>query len=81
MVGVIDKVENSLEISANLDNVLIALGQSNNFETGWVGCSIYQETIHKKYDGAPPPINLKNEKKVIEILLKLNEQKLLTTCS
>ena len=78
MVGVIDKVENSLEISAKLDNVLIALGQSNNFETGWVGCSIYQETVHKKYDGAPPPINLKNEKKVIEILLKLNEQKLLT---
>ena len=78
MVGVIDKVENSLEISAKLDNVLIVLGQSNNFETGWVGCSIYQETVYKKYEGAPPPINLKNEKKVIEILLKLNEQKLLT---
>ena len=78
MVGAIDEVENSLEISAKLDNVLIVLGQSHNFETGWIGCSIYQEIINKKYDGAPPPINLEDEKKVIEILLKLNEQKLLT---
>ena len=78
MVGAIDEVENSLEISAKLDNVLIVLGQSDNFEAGWVGCSIYQEIINKKYDGAPPPINLEDEKKVIEILLKLNEQKLLT---
>ena len=77
MVGAIDEVENSLEISAKLDNVLIVLGQSHNFETGWIGCSIYQEIINKKYDGAPPPINLEDEKKVIEILLKLNEQKLL----
>ena len=78
MVGTIDEVENSLEINAKLDNVLIVLGQSHNFEKGWIGCSIYQKIINKKYDGAPPPINLEDEKKVIEILLKLNEQKLLT---
>ena len=78
MVGAINEVENSLKISAEPDNVLIALGQSENFKAGWVGCSIYQEIINKKYDGAPPPINLENEKKIIEIILKLNEQKLLT---
>ena len=47
MVGAIDEVENSLKISAKLDNVLIALGQSENFKAGWVGCSIYQEIINK----------------------------------
>ncbi len=78
MIGAMEEVENALEISAKLDNVLIILGQNDNFESGWVGCSIYQEIINKKYDGAPPSINLEDEKKVIEILLKLNKQKLLT---
>ena len=41
MVGAIDEVENSLEISAKLDNVLIVLGQSHNFESLKIRC--YQD--------------------------------------
>ena len=44
MVGAIDEVENSLKISAEPDNVLIALGQSENFKAGWVGCSTVSYT-------------------------------------
>ncbi len=78
MVGVIDEVENCLEMNAKENNTLVILGQSENFTEGWVGCSIYQEIENKIIDGAPPPVDLEKEKKIIEILLKLHTKKLLT---
>ena len=54
------------------------LGQSEEFVEGWISSSIYQEIIINEFDGAPPPINLANEKKVIDIILTLNEERLLT---
>ena len=78
MVGVIDEVENCLEINAQDDNTLIVLGQSKNLIEGWIGCSVYQEITNNKIDTAPPPVYLENEKKIIDILLKLNNKKLLT---
>jgi len=78
MVGIIENIENSLEINAKEGNTLLVLGQSEDFIEGWIGSSIYQEIIHDEFDGAPPPINLQNEKAIIDILLNLNEQKLLS---
>ncbi len=78
MVGVIDEVENCLEMNAKEDNTLLILGQSENFTEGWIGCSIYQEIENKKIDAAPPPVNLEKEKKIIDILLQLHTKNLLT---
>ena len=78
MVGVIDEIENCLEMNAKKDNTLIVLGQSENLTEGWIGCSVYQEVTKNVIDAAPPPVNLKHEKKVIDILLKLNDKKLVT---
>ena len=78
MVGVIDEIENCLEMNAQKDNTLIILGQSENLTEGWIGCSVYQEVTKNVIDAAPPPVNLKHEKKVIDILLKLNDKKLVT---
>ena len=45
------------------------------FNTGMTG---YQEIISDNLDGAPPPIDLKTEKKIIETIMTLNNNKLLT---
>ena len=78
MVGIINKVENYLGVNSEEENTLIVLGQSEEFVEGWISSSIYQEIIINEFDGAPPPINLANEKKVIDIILTLNEERLLT---
>ena len=78
MVGIINKVENYLGVNSEEENTLIVLGQSEQFVEGWISSSIYQEIIINEFDGAPPPINLANEKKVIDIILTLNEERLLT---
>jgi len=78
MVGIIDEVEKSLGSDANFENTLLILGQDKDFYEGWVGCSLYQEIMDNTTDGAPPPIDLKQEKQVIDILLTLNSQNLLT---
>jgi len=78
MVGIINKVENCLGVNSEEGNTLLVLGQSEEFVEGWISSSIYQEIINNEFDGAPPPINLENEKKIIDIILKLNEEKLLT---
>ena len=78
MVGVIDEVENCLEINAKEDNTLLVLGQSEDFTEGWIGCSVYQEIENKIIDAAPPPVNLEKEKKIIDILLQLHTKNLLT---
>ena len=78
MVGIIDEVETCLGISAENNNTLIILGQKQNFTEGWLGCSLYQEIISDDLDGAPPPIDLKTEKQIIETIMTLNNNKLLT---
>ena len=78
MVGIINKVENYLGVNSEEENTLIVLGQSEEFVEGWISSSIYQEIIINEFDGAPPPINLANEKKVIDIILTLNDERLLT---
>ena len=78
MVGIINKVENYLGVTSEEENTLIVLGQSEQFVEGWISSSIYQEIINNEFDGAPPPINLANEKKVIDIILTLNEERLLS---
>ena len=78
MVGIIDEVESCLGISAGNNNTLIILGQKQNFTEGWLGCSLYQEIIIDDFDGAPPPIDLRTEKQIIETIMTLNNNKLLT---
>ena len=78
MVGIINKVENCLGVNSEEGNTLLVLGQSEEFVEGWISSSVYQEIINNEFDGAPPPINLENEKEIIDIILKLNEEKLIT---
>ena len=78
MVGIINEVENYLGLNAKDGNHLLVLGQSEEFIEGWIGSTIYQETINSEFDGAPPPIDLAKEKSIIDTILTLNEKKLLT---
>ena len=78
MVGIINEVENYLALNAKEGNHLLVLGQSEEFVEGWIGSTIYQETINSEFDGAPPPIDLAKEKAIIDTILTLNQEKLLT---
>ena len=78
MVGIINEVENCLGLNAKEGNHLLVLGQSEEFIEGWIGSTIYQETINSEFDGAPPPIDLAKEKVIIDTILTLNQEKLLT---
>ena len=78
MVGIINEVENCLGLNAKEGNHLLVLGQSEEFVEGWIGSTIYQETINSEFDGAPPPIDLAKEKAIIDTILTLNQEKLLT---
>ena len=78
MVGIINEVENCLGLNAKEGNHLLVLGQSEEFVEGWIGSTIYQETINSEFDGAPPPIDLAKEKVIIDTILTLNQKKLLT---
>ena len=78
MVGIINEVENCLGLNAKEGNYLLVLGQSEEFVEGWIGSTIYQETINSEFDGAPPPIDLAKEKVIIDTILTLNQEKLLT---
>ena len=78
MVGIINEVENCLGLNAKKGNHLLVLGQSEEFVEGWIGSTIYQETINSEFDGAPPPIDLAKEKAIIDTILTLNQEKLLT---
>ena len=78
MVGIINEVENCLGLNAKEGNHLLVLGQSEEFVEGWIGSTIYQETINSEFDGAPPPIDLAKEKVIIDTILTLNQEKLLT---
>ena len=78
MVGIINEVENCLGLNAKEGNHLLVLGQSEEFVEGWIGSTIYQETINSEFNGAPPPIDLAKEKVIIDTILTLNQEKLLT---
>ena len=78
MVGIINEVENCLGLNAKEGNHLLVLGQSEEFVEGWIGSTIYQETINSEFEGAPPPIDLAKEKVIIDTILTLNQEKLLT---
>jgi phosphoribosylformylglycinamidine synthase II len=78
MVGIINEVENCLGLNAKEGNHLLVLGQSEEFVEGWIGSTIYQETINSEFDGVPPPIDLAKEKAIIDTILTLNQEKLLT---
>tara|TARA_B110000238_G_scaffold38887_1_gene41136 strand:+ start:1 stop:1335 length:1335 start_codon:yes stop_codon:yes gene_type:complete len=79
MVGIIENVENTIGIHAENDSILILLGQDHKVDDGWLGCSVYQEIVSGTFNGAPPPIDLKNEKKIIDLLLTLTNFSLITS--
>jgi phosphoribosylformylglycinamidine synthase subunit PurL len=47
---------------------------------GHVGQSLYLREIFRKEEGAPPPVNLQNERKRGEFVRALIEDRLLTSC-
>ena len=78
MVGIINEVENYIGLNAKEGNHLLVLGQSEGFVEGWIGSTIYQQIINSEFDGAPPSIDLAKEKAIIDTILTLNQEKLLT---
>ncbi len=76
-VGLISNIENMATIDLKAQSeTLFVVGNT----LGHLGSSIYLQEIFLREDGAPPPVDLKAEKKNGEFVLKLIKSKKINTC-
>ncbi len=76
-VGLISNIENMATIDLKAQSeTLFVVGNT----LGHLGSSIYLQEIFLREDGAPPPVDLKAEKKNGEFVLKLIKSKKIDTC-
>lgn len=76
-VGIIDNISESISFGfkAN-EEVIIVIGET----VGWLGCSLYQKQLTDETVGAPPPVNLNEERKNGDLIRKLIKDNYLTSC-
>lgn len=80
-VGLVDDVEKvvtpALKASAE---TLVLLGQSAGRLDGWLGASLYLREIAGREDGAPPPLDLGQEKVTGDLVRDLIREGLVSAC-
>lgn len=76
-VGVIEDVTKAARVGgAEAGEELIAIGVTR----GWLGQSLYLRELFGMEEGAPPPVDLENERKTGELIRKLIDEALVTAC-
>ena len=75
VLGVLDNIEDRLDIALKNDGDLIILLGKTNAE---LGGSEYAWTLHRHLGGTPPELDLEREKALIDTLVALAEDKKLT---
>ncbi len=75
MLGVLDNIEDRLDIALKNEGDLIVLLGKTNAE---LGGSEYAWTLHRHLGGAPPELDLEREKALIDTLVALAADKKLT---
>lgn len=74
-IGLIPDLGRQAAIALKADQVILLLGVSN----GHLGQSLYQELIMGQFEGAPPPVDLVEEKKTGEVVRELIRKGLSST--
>ena len=76
-VGIIDNISKSVSFGFKaLEEIIIVIGET----VGWLGCSLYQKQFTGKSTGAPPPVNLNDERKNGDLIRNLIADNCLTSC-
>ncbi|MBI1273191.1 MAG: phosphoribosylformylglycinamidine synthase subunit PurL [Alphaproteobacteria bacterium] len=76
-VGLIDDVGKAVSASFKAaDETIIVIGETK----GHLGQTLYLREVHGKEDGAPPPVDLKAEKRNGDLVRGLIDRRLVTAC-
>ncbi len=79
MVGVIDDIEKIIFMNAKNNETLFIVGQDEYKFDGFLQSSLYQEIFCDNFLGQVPPINLKKEKHLYDFIMKLNDNKIISS--
>lgn len=74
-IGLIPDLGRQATIALKADQILVLLGAS----TGHLSQSLYQEMIMGQFEGAPPPVDLAEEKKIGDVVRELIRKGLCST--
>ena len=76
-VGIIENISESVSVGFKAhEEIIIVIGET----VGWLGCSLYQRQFTDKSVGAPPPVNLNDERKNGDLIRKLIADNYFTSC-
>ena len=76
-VGVLDDVAKAVPIAlGRAGETLVLLGETQ----GWLGASLYLSVLHGREEGAPPPIDLKAERRNGDLVLRLIGEGRVSAC-
>jgi phosphoribosylformylglycinamidine synthase len=80
-VGLLDDVTKRCTIALKTeDATLIVIGQPEDRRDGWLGASLYLREIEGREEGAPPPLDLAQERKAGELIRRLINQGSVEAC-
>ena len=79
-VGLIENWRRVVGISPREGDLLITIGASEDTQKGWLGASLYLREIAGREDGAPPPVDLKIERRNGELICGLIAENWVSAC-
>ena len=80
-IGVIESLDNTATVGfKNEGDAVVLIGNSTDLSDGWLGQSLYLRDVHGIEDGAPPPVNLEQERKTGDAIRGLIAAGQITTC-
>lgn len=80
-IGVIDALDHAASVSFKAaDEAVILVGGPDTLTDGWLGQSIYLRDVHGVEDGAPPPVDLDEERRTGDAVRDLISATKVTAC-
>jgi len=81
-IGVIDNLDYMATMAFKKEGheILVIGGYEKTLEVGWLGQSLYLREICGREDGAPPPIDLCQERQIGDLVRSLIQDNLVTAC-
>ena len=79
-IGIIDDLDRMATVGLKAEGDAVILVGSDTTETGWLGQSLYLRDLHGKEVGAPPPVDLAQERKTGDAVRTLIQSGQITTC-
>lgn len=80
-IGVIDNLDRMATVGFKSEGeTVLLIGGPDNTLDGWLGQSLYLRDVHSMEDGAPPPVDLDQERKTGDVVRTLIQSGQVSTC-